>query len=550
MSIISISTGADSKISDIDLKGFAAELGIKTLDEKDAKDYLTLLRSLESVLDSINQSPDYIPPDLLPHTTLEPRKFWRPEATDNPFNAWSHQCNIQSAAPTSNLLSNRTIAIKDNISVGGLPTTLGLPSSLFPHAKHPTSPIDAVVVSRIHSASGIIKGTSTCESLCASPFSFTSATGPVHNPHLHNHTAGGSSSGSAVLVAAHQMASAARTPGTGQTTQLAIGTDQAGSVRIPASYTGIYGLMPTSGLIPYTGAASMSPMIDHIGPLAASLEDVAALLEVMAGYDGYDPRMTPESPLSAHVKPYVALIQQTREQIHSTPKPARNLRVGIIKESCYMPGVTPAVRAVVSEAAMKYFAAAGAAGKPSGQLSFLPPHTEVQWPLSQDAYEMLTALNPATVNIMLSEVYGRNCFMAGIERKAHRLVFALRAAYDAALEEVDILVTPCAPGVAMAHPELVGGGGGGGERVSILERLGVAVGLTGNTCPFNITGHPAMNVPCGLSAAEGYAEVELPVGMQIVARRRRDEELLEVAALFEWGWELCKSAGEGFYQDL
>ncbi|KAJ5193108.1 hypothetical protein N7449_009250 [Penicillium cf. viridicatum] len=566
MSIVSISDGVGSNIHEKDLLAFAAQLHIETLDDKDAEDYLTLLRSLGAVLRSIDNAPDYIVPDLLPQKTVEDRTFWKPASKDNPFNGWSHQCDIRAVAPVSKLLGSRTIAVKDNISVAGLPTTLGLPQSLFPRGNgYPISPIDAVVVSQILGAGGIIKGTSTCESFCASPLSFTSATGPVHNPHLHNHTAGGSSSGSAVLVAAHHLASRGGVSSSGQTVELAIGTDQAGSVRIPASYNGIYGLKPTFGLVPYTGAGPMSPMIDHLGPLAANLEDIAVLVDVMAGYDGYDPRMTPETPLAHQVKPYHELLLQARQEIQSTSKPGHNLRVGLLKESFHIPGVAADVRDIVYQTATRYFEAVGACvvevsipmhqqgpaiwtaatrpsmssylcqGKPSGHLSFLSPHTQIKWPPSQETYDTLTCTNPAVVNIMLSENLAQGSSKAGLEAKAHRMVFALRAAYDSALEHVDILVTPCAPTVAMPHPDP---NGPDGRRASVLDRLGVAVGLTSNTCPFNVTGHPALNVPCGFSTAEDHPDVPLPVGMQIVTRRWADEQLIGAAALFERGREL------------
>ncbi|CAI7606674.1 unnamed protein product [Penicillium palitans] len=574
MSIVSISDGVGSNIHEKDLRAFAAQLHVETLDDKDAEDYLTLLRSFEAVLRSVDNAPDYIAPDLLPQKTPEDRTFWKPAPKDNPFNGWSHQCDIRSAAPVSKLLSGRTVAIKDIISVAGLPTTLGLPRSLFPgHNGYPISPIDAVVVSRILGAGGIIKGTSTCESFCASPLSFTSATGPVHNPRLHNYTAGGSSSGSAVLVAAHHLKSTwGGSSSSGQTVELAIGTDQAGSVRIPASYNGIYGLKPTFGLVPYTGAGSMSPMIDHLGPLAAKLEDIAVLLEVMAGYDGYDPRMTPEAPLAHQVKPYQELLLQERQEIHSTSKPGHKLRVGLLKESFHMPGVAADVRDIVYQTATRSFEAVGASvievsipmhqqgpgiwtaatrpsmssylcqGNPSGHLSFLSPHAQIKWPPSQETYDTLTSTNPAVLNIMLSEKFAKESSKPGLEAKAHRMVFALRAAYDSALENVDILITPCAPTVAMPHPDP---NGPDGRRASILDRLGVAVGLTSNTCPFNVTGHPALNVPCGFSTAEGHPDVPLPVGMQIVTRRWADEQLLEAAALFERGRELFQSTADG-----
>lgn len=110
-----------------------------------------------AILRSIDNAPDHIPPDLLPQRTQEYRRFWKPAIEDNPFNAWTHQCDLRTAAPANNLLDRRTIAVKDNISVGGLPTTLGVPVSLFPGTDgYPISPVDAVVVSRILKAGGII----------------------------------------------------------------------------------------------------------------------------------------------------------------------------------------------------------------------------------------------------------------------------------------------------------------------------------------------------------------------------------------------------------
>ena len=91
----------------------------------------------------------------------------------------------------------------------------------------------------------------------------------------------------------------------GEGVDLAIGGDQGGSIRLPASYSGIYGLKATHGLIPYTGIAGLNPMIDHTGPMARTVEDCALLLGVLAGYDGIDHRMTPETPLRSQVPDYL-----------------------------------------------------------------------------------------------------------------------------------------------------------------------------------------------------------------------------------------------------
>jgi amidase len=547
------------------LQHLAAGLNINISNEHDATDYLLLLRSLETLMQRVKDGPDYIHPSLTPHPIIQSRNYWRPDEEDNPLNAWSHRCNLRSANPTSDILKNRTIAIKDNVSIGGLPTTLGtFPEMLSKDAVFPISPIDATVVSRILAAGGVIKGSSTCENYCASPLSFSSATGPVHHPRLHGYTAGGSSSGSCALVAANAL-QRKLSKFFGETAELAIGGDQAGSVRIPASYNGIYGLKPTFGLIPYTGAVSMAPMIDHLGPIASNLEDIAALLKVMAGYDGIDARMTPESPLLSQVKDYPSLLAEFRSQVLArSDKMGAIMKIGLLEESFTIPGVSAEVRDTVRKAARSFFEAAGAEvieisvpmhcegpiiwtastrpsmsdwlcqGKTSGYLSYLPPHVEAQWPPDQHMYELLTSTNPAVVNIMFSGQFAHQHFGPSLEAKAHRKAFELRAAYDSALEEVDVLITPCAPTVAMPHPQLH-------KKSTVMEKLHVAVGLTSNTCPLNVTGHPALSVPCGFGTVPDHPEVQLPIGMQIIGKRWDDEKVIKAAALFEEGRKLAAS---------
>ncbi|KPM42683.1 hypothetical protein AK830_g3844 [Neonectria ditissima] len=565
MSIFSLSTDFRSATDVNDLRRLANQVGFDINEDQDADDYLLLLKSLESVMQSVKDGPDYIPASLKPYPAAEDRAYWKPDAADNPLNAWSHRCNLRSDNCTSDLLKGKTIVIKDNISVGGLPTTLGtFPQMLSQTGTFPISPIDATVVSRILAAGAIIKGSSTCESFCASPLSFTSATGPVHNPLLHGYTAGGSSSGSCALVAAGVLPLELR-GSLGETSQLAIGSDQAGSVRIPACYNGIYGLKPTFGLVPYTGAASMTPMIDHLGPIASTLEDIAALLKVMAGYDGLDSRMTPESPLLDQVKDYPKLLADFRKRLATKKESSPRLRVGLLTESFTVAGLSREVGQTVQKTAASFFEAAGAEvvqvsvpmhldgpaiwtastrpsmsqwlcqGKPSGYLSYLAPHIHPTWPPTQKTYELLKSSNPAVVNIMLSEEFANEKFGPAVEAKAHRKIHELRAAYDSVLETVDVLVTPCAPDIAMPHPKSTDEQG---NKYTVLERLSVAVGVTNNTCPFNITGHPAISVPCGHLPVPDHEDVRLPVGMQIIGKRWDDSSVILAAALFEEGRRL------------
>ena len=174
-------------------------------------------------------------------------------------------------------------------------------------------------------------------------------------------------------------------------------------------------------------------------------------------------------------------------------------------------------------------------GKAAGHLSFISPHLQPRWPPSQETYGIMTSFNPALTNIVLSERFSQKFLSPGIEAKAHRKVFELRDAYDRALKEVDVLITPCAPTIAMPNPELLNKEG---QPISIMEKLRAAIGLTSNTSPFNVTGHPALNVPCGSSSPPDHPDVQLPIGMQIVGQRWCDEKVIMAAALFEAGQNL------------
>src|SRR5947209_14263832 len=195
---------------------------------------------------------------------------YRPSADENPLNAWYQKCTIKGAS--SGILAGKRLAINANVCVAGVPMMNGSAA-----LEGYTPEFDATIVTRILDAGGEIVGKAVCEHLCFSGSSFTSDTGPVHNPHDPTRSAGGSSSGSAALVAAGEV-------------EMAIGCDQGGSIRIPSSWSGAYGLKPTYGLVPYTGVFPIELTLDHAGPIAGTVADVAGLLQVIAGEDQLDPR--------------------------------------------------------------------------------------------------------------------------------------------------------------------------------------------------------------------------------------------------------------------
>src|SRR5262249_37938500 len=163
------------------------------------------------------------------------------------------------------------IALKDNIDTAGIRTTAA--SELF---KDRIPSTDAEVVQRLKNAGAILIGKTNLHEFAYGGTSSISYFGPVHNPWALNRVPGGSSGGSAAAVATVLCFGA-------------LGTDTAGSLRIPASYCGIVGFKPTYGRVSKRGVVPLSWTLDHVGPLSRTVEDVALLLSVIAGYDELDP---------------------------------------------------------------------------------------------------------------------------------------------------------------------------------------------------------------------------------------------------------------------
>src|SRR5438105_11211482 len=185
---------------------------------------------------------------------MQPVKYprtpgYRAEGTENKYNAWYYKSEVQ-GAPSGKLRGKR-IALKDNVCLAGVPMMNGA-STMEGYVPD----IDATVATRILDAGGTIVGKTVCEYFCFSGGSHTSATGPVHNPHRMGYSAGGSSSGSAAVVAAGEV-------------PMALGGDQGGSIRIPASFCGIYGMKPTHGVVPSTSIMPTEITLDHTGPMTA-----------------------------------------------------------------------------------------------------------------------------------------------------------------------------------------------------------------------------------------------------------------------------------------
>ena len=436
----------------------------------------------------------------------------RPRPEENPLGAWYWRCEIEGAS--GGPLAGKTVAIKDNVCVAGVPMMngTGVLEGYVPD-------VDATIVTRILDAGGTVLGKAVCESLCFSGGSHTADTGPVRNPHDPTRTTGGSSTGSGALVAAGEV-------------DLAIGGDQGGSIRIPSSWCGIYGLKPTYGLVPYTGVFPIELTLDHVGPMARTAAECALLLEAIAGPDGLDPRQRPDLTGQAYTRALTGDVG--------------GLRFGLVEEGFGWPGLSESdVDAAVREAASA-FAGMGAELK---EIS-IPWHRDGIHIWNAIAVEGATMLMVAGNSMgtnwkghyatSLLEVYARGRrsrandlsettklvvllgqymqerYHGRYYAKAQNLARSLRSAYDAALAECDALVMPTLPMKATRIPP---------PDASREEYTARALEMIPNTCPFDVTGHPAITVPCGTSAG-------LPIGMMLVGRIGEDATLLRAADAF------------------
>ena len=205
-----------------------------------------------------------------PLLTPERSPGHRPSPAEDRFNAWLWKCEIKGAA--AGLLAGKTVSYKDTIAVAGIPLTLG--SYMM---EGYTADFDATVVTRALAAGGTVIGKNSLNGPTSGwGFGLPGDYGRPLNPHNPDHWTGGSSSGSAAAVAAGEV-------------DISFGGDQGGSIRIPAALCGVYGLKPTFGLVSHFGIGYGSDQsLDHAGPMARYVEDVAAALEAVAGYDSYD----------------------------------------------------------------------------------------------------------------------------------------------------------------------------------------------------------------------------------------------------------------------
>lgn len=373
------------------------------------------------------------------------------------------------------------VALKDLFDQQGVMTTAG--SRLLERV----ATEDAAVTARLRSAGAVFIGKTNLHEWAFGVTTDNPHFGPARNPFAPERIPGGSSGGSAVAVATGMCLGS-------------IGSDTGGSIRIPASLCGIVGLKPTRGRVSLRGAVPLSWTLDHAGPMARTVGDVALTLAAIAGYDPADP-----GSVDHPVEDYLGGLEAG----------VRGIRIGIAAPY-FLEQADPEVAQAVRAAAL-VLELAGATV------------TEIALPRTGELRETQRTILGADAAAFHRERiaahrdgYGRDVAsridaggaVTGAEYAAARRVRdELIRAFDEVFDTLDLLALPATPTVAPLRE--------GADAVAAAARL------TGTTSPFNLTGLPAISVPCGHDGAG------LPIGLQLVSRRWGEALLLRVARAYE-----------------
>jgi aspartyl-tRNA(Asn)/glutamyl-tRNA(Gln) amidotransferase subunit A len=404
-------------------------------------------------------------------------------------------------------LAGVPIAIKDVMVTRGVRTTAGskILENFIP-------PYDCTAVARLEAAGAVVLGKLNCDEFAMGSSNENSAYHEVHNPRDKSRVPGGSSGGSAAAVAA-EMAVAT------------LGSDTGGSIRQPASFCGVVGLKPTYGRVSRYGLIAFASSLDHIGPFAKTVKEVALMLRTIAGRDPMD-----STSAEVPVPDYVAELE----------KPVKGLKIGVAKEY-FGEGLDVEVRAAV-EAAIQKLAEVGCEVVPVSL-----PHTEYAIPTyyivaTAEASSNLARFDGVRYGFRapkartLSDMYRLSRdggFGMEVKRRIMLGTYALSAGYydayylkaqkvrtlltrdfDEAFKKVDVIAAPTAPTPAFKL----------GEKVNDPLAMYLADIYTVTA---NLAGIPGISVPCG----ENHEK--LPIGLQLFGRHFDEATLLRVAHTYE-----------------
>ena len=493
----------------VQLVELAASLNLR-LNHGEAELYLPHIVDAMRELDAFVQSraDEGAPPLLFP----ERGPGYRPSLTEDRYQAWLWKCAIGDG--DRGLLAGKTVSFKDHISVAGISQvfTSQVLEGFVPD-------VDATVVSRVLEAGGKVVGKHMMNG-------FMGDYGKPLNPHNLERITGGSSSGSGAALAAGEV-------------DISFGGDQGGSIRLPAAYCGVVGLKPTFGLVSHFAVGfAFEPSVDHVGPMARTVPDVAAALQAVAGYDDYDPRQRRGIP-------------ERMDALSDLDGGVRGLRIGILEEGFaepIEPDVAAGVLAAVStleelgaevtrisvpqhaQIDSVYAALVFEGARAIYDVGFFGIGAKTYYPAS-----IITAIDrmwrthgdmmqPRTkLSHLIAELSRRN-YHGGVYAKAHNVRPSYVAAFDRALAKVDVLALPTVRNIA-PHVEADPADPTAAIEAN-LRRNWMLMPMAYNTKPTNYTGHPALAVPCG--KVDG-----MPISLQLVGNLLADPLLLRVAYAYQ-----------------
>jgi aspartyl-tRNA(Asn)/glutamyl-tRNA(Gln) amidotransferase subunit A len=374
------------------------------------------------------------------------------------------------------------IALKDIFDTAGLRTTAG---SRILAENVPVR--DSTVVERLREAGLVFLGKTNLHEFAYGTTTDNPHYGPCRNPWDTGYSPGGSSGGSGAALAAGLA-------------PLSLGTDTGGSIRIPASACGVVGLKPTFGRVSRRGVTPLSWSLDHVGPMTRTVEDTALLLTAIAGPDAEDPWCVD--------RPVVDFTRDLERGAHG-------LTVGVPRE-WFFEGVEPAVEEVV-RGAITVLEREGARNVPAVVPRMAEAHTSAHAIMASEAsafHEPWLRQRPADYGEDVRRSLELGHFLSAVDYvNARRMQATVRADCLTALRQADVLVMPTLP----RRP----------PRVGELMSREPAVAWNRFMTPWNLTGLPAISVPCG------FDDGGLPVGLQLIARPFEEATLLRAARAYE-----------------
>ena len=507
-----------------EIRSLAAE-AYMNLSELEAGDLAVLIDGMLQEIDRLDDLP--IPEPVLAYRNRDPG--YRPTSDEDPYNVFIRKCRVRGAAEGP--LAGKTVGLKDNIRLAGVPMTNA--SHLLPGY---VPSVDATVAERLLDAGAEIVGKLNMDAFAMGGTSETSEFGIPRNPHDPTRSAGGSSGGSGAAVAAGEVG-------------ISLGVDEGGSARIPGSWCGVVSMKATHGLVPSFGITYLDHSIDFICPTARTIRDTALTLEAIAGEDPRDPQWV-RGPIET--APYgEALVTDVR-----------GLRVAVIKESIDWPSSEPDV----TEAMYEVLRGLERQGASITEVSL--PWWKETWPvlhgvLCHSASAMVESdlegywrggmCDPAwqeafgkarragsdgfptllKVWTVLGK-YLKQRYCSVYYSKAQNYRMEMARLMDRALDDADCLVSPTTP---MKATELAG---------SVAEgdwKGRGAIDMNRNTCPTNLTGHPALTVPSGIG------DGGLPTGIQFMGRRWDEATLFRAAYAWAGDTEFGVKPGPGGADD-